>query len=63
MESNDPSYGILVTADPHSKIINSEDRNTSLLFGDTASANVLCRAPVWRSGVSYSERLATISTI
>ena len=50
MESNDISYGMLVTADPYSKIIDSEDRNTLLLFGDAASATVLCRNPTWRIG-------------
>ncbi|MFY8285231.1 ketoacyl-ACP synthase III [Pseudoalteromonas sp. SSMSWG5] len=32
---------ILVTADPYSKIINREDRVTSLLFGDAATATLL----------------------
>jgi len=50
MESNDLAYGILVTADPYSKIIDPEDRNTLLLFGDAASATVLCRNPTWRIG-------------
>ena len=50
MESNDLAYGILVTADPYSKIIDPEDRNTLLLFGDAASATVLSRDPTWRIG-------------
>jgi 3-oxoacyl-[acyl-carrier-protein] synthase-3 len=50
MESNDLAYGILVTADPYSKIVNPKDRNTSLLFGDAASATVLGRSSVWRIG-------------
>jgi 3-oxoacyl-[acyl-carrier-protein] synthase-3 len=50
MEGNDLAYGILVTADPYSKIIDPKDRNTLLLFGDAASATVLCRNPTWRIG-------------
>jgi 3-oxoacyl-[acyl-carrier-protein] synthase-3 len=50
MESNDLAYGILVTADPYSKIIDPEDRNTLLLFGDAASATVLSRDPTWQIG-------------
>jgi 3-oxoacyl-[acyl-carrier-protein] synthase-3 len=50
MESNDLAYGMLVTADPYSKIVDPEDRNTLLLFGDAASATVLCRNPTWRIG-------------
>jgi 3-oxoacyl-[acyl-carrier-protein] synthase-3 len=30
--------GVLVTADPYSKVLNTNDRNTSLLFGDAATA-------------------------
>src|SRR5262249_8841624 len=50
MESNDLACGILVTADPYSKIIDPKDRNTLLLFGDAATATVLCRNPTWRIG-------------
>jgi 3-oxoacyl-[acyl-carrier-protein] synthase-3 len=50
MESNDIAYGILVTADPYSKLIDAADRNTSLLFGDAATATVLSRVPIWRIG-------------
>jgi 3-oxoacyl-[acyl-carrier-protein] synthase-3 len=50
MEGNDIAYGMLVTADPYSKIIDPKDRNTLLLFGDAASATVLCQNPTWRIG-------------
>jgi 3-oxoacyl-[acyl-carrier-protein] synthase-3 len=30
--------GVLITADPYSKVLNIHDRNTSLLFGDAATA-------------------------
>ncbi|MBB1474345.1 3-oxoacyl-ACP synthase III family protein [Shewanella sp. SG41-3] len=35
------SKGILVTADPYSKIIDPKDKNTSLIFGDAATATLL----------------------
>lgn len=41
MESNQLSNGILVTCDPYSKIIDETDKNTSLLFGDAATATLL----------------------
>jgi 3-oxoacyl-[acyl-carrier-protein] synthase-3 len=50
MESNALAYGMLVTADSYSKIIDPEDRNTLLLFGDAASATVLSRNPTWQIG-------------
>lgn len=39
--------GILVTADPYSKIVDSSDRNTTLLFGDAATATLLSEDGSW----------------
>lgn len=50
MLANDYNNAILVTADPYSKIINAQDRNTSLLFGDAASATWLGREGSWELG-------------
>jgi 3-oxoacyl-[acyl-carrier-protein] synthase-3 len=50
MEENNLTYGMLVTADCYSKIVDPEDRNTSLLFGDAASATILSRDPGWQIG-------------
>jgi 3-oxoacyl-[acyl-carrier-protein] synthase-3 len=50
MEANNLTYGMLVTADCYSKIVDPDDRNTSLLFGDAASATLLCRNPTWQIG-------------
>src|SRR5215831_16720858 len=50
MAGNDLAWGILVTADPYSKIIDPKDRNTLLLFGDAATATVLSRSPTWQIG-------------
>ncbi|WP_155649295.1 ketoacyl-ACP synthase III [Aliivibrio fischeri] len=41
---------ILVTADPYTKIVNSEDKNTSLLFGDAATATLLSDNGHWSIG-------------
>ena len=45
MESNSLNNGILVTSDPYSDIINSSDPNTSLLFGDGATATLISNEP------------------
>lgn len=39
--------GVLVTADPYSKIIDPDDRNTVLLFGDAATATLIDVNPLW----------------
>ena len=39
--------GILVTADPYSKVIDSNDRTTSMLFGDAATATWIGKEPDW----------------
>ena len=43
MDSADLKIGVLVTADPYSKIIDSKDPTTVMLFGDAASATLLVR--------------------
>lgn len=50
MQGNGLRRGILFTADPYSKIIDQQDKNTSLLFGDAAAATLISDAPVWRTG-------------
>lgn len=50
MESNGLRRGLLITADPYSKIIDPDDKRTSLLFGDAAAATLLGDDPVWRIG-------------
>jgi 3-oxoacyl-[acyl-carrier-protein] synthase-3 len=49
MERNGFKKGLLFTADPYSKIINPEDKNTSMLFGDGAAVTLLGNDPVWIS--------------
>ncbi len=41
MQENNLSKGLLFTADPYSDIIDSEDKNTAMLFGDAATVTVL----------------------
>lgn len=50
MDANGFSKGLLFTADPYSKIVDPQDKNTSLLFGDGASATLISNTPVWRTG-------------
>src|SRR5690606_19327969 len=42
---------VLITADPYSKIVNSEDKNTALLFGDAATATWVSSEGEWEIGV------------
>lgn len=54
LEASGLVNGILVTADPYSKIVDPDDRVTSLLFGDAATATWLGRDPSWMlDAVSY----------
>jgi 3-oxoacyl-[acyl-carrier-protein] synthase III len=50
MQANGLRKGILLTADPYSKIVDGQDKNTSLLFGDGAAATLVSDAPTWRTG-------------
>lgn len=50
MEATGLKNGILVTADPYSKIMDRNDRMTTLLFGDAATATWIGEDPVWELG-------------
>lgn len=46
--------GLLITADPYSKVIDRQDRVTSLLFGDAATATLVGKDPLYSLGpVAY----------
>jgi len=45
MIQNEMKQGLLFTADPYSKVINKEDKNTSILFGDGASVSFIGNNP------------------
>jgi len=49
MLSADMKNGLLFTADPYSKIMDQEDKNTSILFGDAASVTYIGPNPVFTS--------------
>ena len=54
LEASGLKNGVLVTADPYSKIVDSDDRITSLLFGDAATATWLGVEPQWKlDAVAY----------
>jgi 3-oxoacyl-[acyl-carrier-protein] synthase-3 len=46
MKSERMRYGLLFTADPYSKVIDVEDKNTSLLFGDAATVTYISYDPI-----------------
>jgi 3-oxoacyl-[acyl-carrier-protein] synthase-3 len=50
MEHAGLKNGVLVTADPYSKVIDRNNRVTTLLFGDAATATWLCREGDWKLG-------------
>jgi len=52
MEVSGMKNGILVTADPYSKIIDPDDRDTALLFGDASTATLLSSKYKWKIGES-----------
>jgi len=41
MDSNNLKKGLFFTADPYSKIVDQNDKNTALLFGDAATVSLL----------------------
>lgn len=54
MEASGLKNGLLITADPYSKIIDPADRTTAMLFGDAATATWMGEDPAWTLGpVSY----------
>jgi 3-oxoacyl-[acyl-carrier-protein] synthase-3 len=50
MKANGFRNGVLFTADPYSKVIDEQDKGTSLLFGDAATATLISDNPLWRAG-------------
>ncbi|KPW67808.1 putative 3-oxoacyl- synthase III [Pseudomonas cannabina] len=50
MEAAGLKNGLLITADPYSKIVDPEDRNTTMLFGDAATATWMGEGADWQLG-------------
>lgn len=55
MEQLKLNYGVLVTADPYSRIIDRMDRTTTLLFGDASTATIIDRHGDWDIGHAILE--------
>lgn len=47
LAANGLSTGVLITCDPYSKVIDPEDKNTVLLFGDAATATLVGQNPIF----------------
>lgn len=47
MAANSMTEGLLFTCDPYSKIIDPDDKNTSLLFGDAATVTLFTNSPTF----------------
>ncbi|WP_303722853.1 3-oxoacyl-ACP synthase III family protein [Malonomonas rubra] len=52
MSANGLKKGVLITADPYSKVVDPTDKNTALLFGDAAAATLVSDDPVFVSGAT-----------
>ena len=50
MEAAGLKNGLLITADPYSKIVDPEDRNTTMLFGDAATVTWMGEGGAWQLG-------------
>lgn len=50
MQANGFKTGLLVTADPYSKVVDQSDKNTALIFGDGATATLLSDSPIFDFG-------------
>ncbi|QHF27657.1 ketoacyl-ACP synthase III [Pseudomonas sp. R32] len=50
MEAAGLKNGLLITADPYSKIVDPEDRNTTMLFGDAATVTWMGEGAPWQLG-------------
>ncbi|NAT28722.1 ketoacyl-ACP synthase III, partial [Pseudomonas syringae pv. actinidiae] len=50
MEAAGLKNGLLITADPYSKIVDPQDRNTTMLFGDAATATWMGEGAAWQLG-------------
>lgn len=50
MEEQGLQNGLLLTADPYSKVVDMSDRDTALIFGDGATATWMSDMPIWQVG-------------
>lgn len=52
MAANGMKKGLFFTCDPYSRILNSEDKNTCLLFGDAATVTLISDTPIYKLNVA-----------
>jgi len=50
MQANGMKRGVLITADPYSRMIDEHDKATAMIFGDAATATLLDDAPCYTLG-------------
>lgn len=60
MEMNGLRRGIVLTADPYSRILDPNDKNTELLFGDGATATLLDDNPLFVFGKGHFETIGSL---
>lgn len=54
MKENHFRKGLLFTSDPYSKIVDTNDKNTSLIFGDAASVTLISDKPIYTlQGITF----------
>lgn len=53
LETTGSRRAILFTADPYSKVVSLEDRNTALIFGDGSAATLIAETSNWRIGPAF----------
>ena len=64
MSANGLKIGILVTADPYSKVLDERDKNTALIFGDGATATLLTDNPLFELGLfSFGTRGSEVDSL
>ncbi len=61
MSAQGMRHGLLFTADPYSKVIDPQDYNTDLLFGDAAAVTYIAEDPVFTSRKSTYSTNAKLS--
>ena len=61
MEANGLKYGLVFTADPYSGIIDENDKNTDLLFGDAATVTLMSEDGVYDLGNSIFDTRGDLS--
>lgn len=71
MAANKMKKGLLFTADPYSKIIDTDDKNTSLIFGDGSAVALMSENPIFitqdisygTSGQDYKDLICENNTL